>query len=88
MIEIQKGLFAELRTFTHGGVSHSRYDIRSSEGYCFWEKSQPENYNEKGELLPLNERVFSRFAITPYKTIEEINANFVSVPIEAEFKIS
>ena len=88
MKEIQKGLFAELRTFTHGGVSHSRYDIHSADGYCFWEKSQPENYGENGELLPLAERVFSRFAITPYKTVEEINAHFVSVPIEADFKIS
>ena len=88
MREIQKGLFAELRTFTHGGVSYSRYDIRSGDGYCFWEKSQAENYNEKGELKPLAERVFSRFGITPYKTIEEINANFVSVPLEAEFMIS
>ena len=88
MIEIQKGLFAEIRTFTHGGVSHSRYDIRSSEGYCFWEKSQPENYNENGELLPLEKRVFSQFAITPYKTVDEINDNFISVPVDNNFVIS
>lgn len=87
-IEIQEGLWAELRTFMIGGVSHSRYNVFSSEGYCFWEKSQPENYNENGELLPVAERFYSQFAITPFTTIEQINESFVSVPVEKDFVIS
>lgn len=88
MTEIQKGLMAELVTFKVNGVSHSHYNIHSSEGYCFWERLQPENYDEKGELLPLEKRVFSRFAVTSYKTIAEINEHFISVPIESNFVIS
>lgn len=87
-IEIQTGLWAHNRQFTFDGIFYSVYDLYSAEGYCFWEVNQPENYDEEGNLKPPVERVYSRIAYTPYETIEELNENFISVPIEPGFEIT
>ena len=86
--EIQPGLWAAVNVFTMNGVEYSFYDIYSSEGYHFWEVQQPENYNEDGELLPLNQRAFSEYARTAYRTIDELNANFKSVKFEDDNEVS
>lgn len=64
-----------------------KYDIYSAEGYCFWEVQQPENYDEEGNLKSPAERVYARVAYTCFSTIEELNANFISVPIEEGYEI-
>ena len=86
-VELQIGLWAYLHRFTFGGQEYASYDIYSAEGYCFWEVNQPENYDEEGNLLPASQRVYARIAFTAYETIEELNANFISVPIEEGFEI-
>ena len=86
-VEVQTGLWAWLRTYIFNGQEHKEYNVYSAEGYCFWEVSQPENYDEEGNLKPLEERVFAQFAITPYTTIEEVNAAFVSVPVQDGYEI-
>ena len=86
-VEIQTGLWAHLHSFTLNGTVYSKYNIYSEDGYCFWEVNQPENYDEEGNLKPPSERVYARIAYTCYTTIEELNANFVSVPIEEGFEI-
>ena len=62
--EIQTGLWAHLVTFTMSGVTYSNYTIYSAEGYCFWDITQPENYDEEGNLLPLEQRVFAQYTRT------------------------
>ena len=85
-VEIQTGLWAAENTFTMNGVQYTFYNLYSAEGYCFWEVNQPENYDKEGGLLPLAQRVFAQYAHTAYRTIEDLNANFVSVPIQEGFK--
>ena len=86
-VEIQVGLWAVVNSFTVSGVTYSFYDIYSAEGYCFWEIQQPENYDEYGDLLPLEQRVFAQYMSTGYTTIEELNANFESVPVQDGYEI-
>lgn len=86
-VEVQTGLWAYLKSFTYNGTVRSHYNIYSAEGYCFWEVNQPENYNEDGTLKPPAERYYSRMCFTACKTIEEVNANFISVKIEEGFVI-
>lgn len=86
-IEIQTGLWAWLRTYTFNGQERQRYNLYSAEGYCFYEVNQPENYDEDGNLLPPEDRVYARYAITGYTTIDELNANYVSVPMEDGYEI-
>jgi hypothetical protein len=86
-VEIQPGLWAFLNSFTVGGTTYSNYHLYSAEGYCFWEVQQPENYDAEGNLLPPTERMYAQYCITACTTIEELNANFVSVPVEEGFEI-
>lgn len=80
-VEIQTGLWAYLRSFTVRGVTHSRYLLYSAEGYCFWDDMTPENYDEEGNLVPIEQRMFAQYASTPFTTIEELNQHFFSTEI-------
>lgn len=86
-VEIQTGLWASVHSFTASGKTYSFYDIYSSEGYCFWEVQQPENYSERGMLLPLEQREYVTYMRTGYRTIEELNENFESVQYKDGYEI-
>lgn len=85
-VEIQKGLWAYLHTFTLNGIPHSYYKLYSAEGYCFYDLEQPENYDEDNNLVPPTERVYAQFCTCVYP-FEEINQHYVSVPVEEGFEI-
>lgn len=88
-IEIQKGLYLLETPFKVLGVEYIRREIYSADGYHFWEREQPENYDEEGNLLPIEERQFATYAILSayYTTTELINADFISVPVEEGYEI-
>ena len=86
-IEIQTGLWAYWYTFTVLGTTYGRYELYSAEGYCFWEVEQPKNYDEESNLKPLEQRVFATYAATAYTTVDELNANFISVPYEEGYEV-
>lgn len=87
-IEIQTGLYAHLHTWTAGGRTYSAYRLYSAEGYCFYQLSTPENYDEEGNLKPANERVYATYmACSIFDTIESLNADVVSVPAEEGYEI-
>ena len=86
-VEIQTGLWAYLREYTVGGQPRARYVIYASEGYVFYNIDQPENYNEEGNLLPLEQLVYATYASTVCTTIDQINASFVSVPYEEGYEV-
>ena len=86
-VEIQTGLWAHEHHYTFNGQPRMRYWLYSAEGYCFWEVQQPENYDEEGNLLPLEQRVFAQYAATTYTTIEQLNEAYVSVPVQDGYEI-
>lgn len=87
-IEIQTGLYAHLHTYTVGGNQRSRYNLYSAEGYCFYKLSTPENYDDEGNLKPVNERVYMTYlSCSILDTLESINADVVSVPVEEGYEI-
>lgn len=84
-IEIQTGLYLLETPFYVSGVQYIRRELYSADGYCFWERTQPENYvdgDTEGELLPLEQRVFAQYARLSayYSSVYLINADFISVP--------
>lgn len=86
-VEAQTGLWAYLDVFTMNGVTYSYYNIYSSEGYCFYNVDQPENYDEEGNLKPAEQRVYATYCSTVCKTIDEVNAHFVSVPYQEGYEV-
>ena len=84
-IEVQTGLWANLRTITFGSITRSNYALYSSEGYCFYEIAN--NLDEEGNLRPENERIYAQYMSTTYTTVDEINEKIVSVPIQEGYEI-
>lgn len=85
-VEIQTGLWAAVHSFIVRGTTYSFYDLYSSEGYCFWDTMTPENYDEDGNLLPLEQRLFAQYARTSFTSIDELNEVFFSVPIQPGYE--
>lgn len=91
MKEIQTGLYLEEHEFVIGGITHYNSTLSSANGYCFYDKTE-EVFNEDGNIIPLeeiqpNQRKYSRWLKTPLTDIDEINAQYVSVPIEDGFEV-
>lgn len=88
-IEIQTGLWLYSYDKTIGGNTYNFKQLFSAEGYCFWNAGVPENYDEYGNLLPLEQRIFAQWAALSigYTTIEQINADFHSVPVQDGYEI-
>ena len=84
-IEVQTGLWADLVTVTFGSITRSKYNLYSAEGYCFYEPAN--NLDEDGNLRPENERIYYQFMYTNYTTVEQINAEIVSVPVQDGYEI-
>lgn len=85
--KIQPGLYAAINSFKVRDTTHVFYDLYSEEGYCFYEVSQPENYDENGNLLPENQRVYAQYARTAYTMLRNLKENFVSIPVQEGFQI-
>ena len=86
-VEVQTGLWADQRTVTLGNMTRVKFDLYSADGYCFYLISDTANYDEDGNLLPENQRVYAQFMYSGYSTIEQINADVVSVPVQEGFEI-
>lgn len=86
-VEIQTGLWAAENRYTFAGQPRMRYDLYSAEGYCFWSMMQAENFDEEGNLVPMEQRVFAQYARTPFTTIDELNETFFSVPVQDGYEI-
>ena len=89
MVEIQKGLFLEARSFVVNGVFHYNSILHSADGYCFYDKTE-EIYDEERNLVTdvkPTQRRYMRGIITPITSIEELNSIYVSLPIEDNFEI-
>lgn len=85
-VEVQTGLWAVERTVTMGSMTMTKHDLYSSEGYCFYIPAN--NIDEDGNLLPESERLYYQFMYSAYETIEEINENVVSVPVQEGYEIA
>lgn len=90
-VEIQTGLWMHEEQRTIAGRVYTLRKLYSAEGYCFWQVSQPENYDEEGNLKPESERVYAQYAGLSASmglwTYEQLNAEFISVPVQDDYEI-
>jgi hypothetical protein len=86
-VEIQTGLWGDLITTTFGSMTRTKYNLYSAEGYCFYDKTYPYNLDDEGNLKPANELMYSQYQVTTCTTIEQVNARFVSVPVQPGYEI-
>ena len=64
----------------------SKWELYSAEGWCFYDLTQPENYDEEGNLLPPENRIYSQYMIMR-KDEQYVNDNIISVPIKEDYEI-
>lgn len=86
-VQIQEGLYLYVYTKTILGNTYTFRELYSAEGYCFYQLSQSENYDEEGNLKPANQLQYFQYMSCAMTTVEEINADIVSVPIQDGFFI-
>lgn len=85
-VEVQTGLWANARTLTLGSMTKTFYDLYSAEGYCFYLPAN--NLDEDGNLRPESERLYYQYMSTAYQTVDQINENVVSVPVQDGYEIA
>lgn len=90
-VEVQTGLRAYLQTSTINGRVYSWYTLYSAEGYCFYDLTD-EYCDKDGNLIPEEDvlptqRIYYQYMCLSSltSTVEQINARFVSVPIQEGF---
>lgn len=90
-IEIQTGLYVHDEVKVIGGREYTFRKLYSAKNYCFYDVEQPENYDEEGNLLPAEQRVYAQYsnlAISQSSwTYEQINARYISVPAQSGYQL-
>lgn len=82
----KEGLYIYEYERTVGSVTRTIWQLYSADGWCFYDLTIPENYDEEGNLRPANERVYYQYSIMP-KDEEYVTNNIISVPVEEGFEI-
>lgn len=94
-VELQIGLYLEEYTRTIGGTIYTFRKLHSSDGYCFYD-AEAEIYDEEGNLVAPEDvtpemRVYSQnmslAIIFSSWTYEQLNARFISLPIQDGWEI-
>lgn len=88
-VEVQTGLWWDYQPFTspiNGDTVHYG-ELYASEGYCFYDLNQPENYDEEGNLLPATDLVYAVWCTCLESSAEGINAYIVSVPYQEGYEV-
>lgn len=81
---IQEGLFLYEYSKVISGKTMFFAQLYCSDGYCFYDKNQAENYDEENNLKPENELTYARFAYIPHGTDL---SNLVVVKVKDEYGI-
>lgn len=58
-----------------------KWELYSAEGWCFYDLAQPENYDEEGNLVPAEQRVYAQYMIMT-KNEERVTNEIICVPVE------
>lgn len=91
-VEIQTGLWLYEYQRTIGGREYTFRQLYSAEGYCFYNMQTPENFDEEGNLLPPEERLYVQFAQLAISmsswTYEQLGEVFISVPVQDGYYIA
>ena len=81
---VQEGLFLYEYSKVVSGKTLQFARLYAADGYCFYDKDQPENYDEENNLKPENELTYAQYAVIPYGID---TSKFVCVKVKDGFGI-
>lgn len=79
----KEGLYVVETPVILNGVSIVKWELHSADGYHFYDLKQAENYDENGDLLPIENLHYTRYMIMR-KDEQYVTDNIISVPIPTE----
>ena len=82
----KEGLYILEYDRTLGSMTRTIWELYSADGWCFYDLAQPENYDEEGNLLPPEQRVYAQYMIMPKNEVRVTN-EIICVPVEEGFEI-
>lgn len=82
----KEGLYIHETNFVWNGTTYYTWELYSADGWCFYDLEQPENYDEEGNLLPAEDRVYAQYSTMP-KDEEYVTNNIISVPVQDGYEI-
>jgi hypothetical protein len=82
---IKEGLYCHEYQMTFGNLSYTVWELFAADGYCFYDLQQPENYDEDGNLLPIEKLVHMKYMKT--KADQNYLDNIICVPCEHDYDI-
>ena len=82
----KEGLYIYEKNVTAGSLSWTVWELYSADGWCFYDLTIPENYDEEGNLLPAEDRVYAQWA-SMRKNEEYVTNNIISVPVQDGYEI-
>lgn len=82
----KEGLYVYEKQMNVGSLSWTIWELYSADGWCFYDLTQPENYDEDGNLLPENQRVYAQF-MSMRKNEQYVTDNIISVPVQEGYEI-
>ena len=74
---VQEGLWADLIILKVKDKTFKKYNLYSSEGYCFYEKRED-----------AEDKIYYEYMSSGYQSIEQINENVVSISKRDEYEIA
>lgn len=87
-VEVQTGLWLYTYTKTIGSNTYTFGEVYASEGYCFYNLTVGENFDEEGNLVPAEDRVYAVYSTAGLNaTADSVNAIFVSVPYQEGYEV-
>lgn len=82
----KEGLYIFEKQMNVGSLSWTVWELYSADGWCFYDLEQPENYDEEGNLLPAEQRVYAQYR-TMRKNEAYVTNNIISVPVQDGYEI-
>lgn len=82
----KEGLYIYEHDVTMGSLSWTVWELYSADGWCFYDLAIPENYDEDGNLLPAEDRVYAQYK-TMRKDEEYVTNNIIPVPVQDGYEI-
>ena len=82
----KEGLYILETNLVLAGIAITKWELYSAEGYCFYDLTIPENYDEEGNLVPENQRTYYQYSIMR-KDEEYVTNNIISVPVQDGYRI-
>ena len=83
---IKEGLYCNEYQVTFGIITYMVWELFSAEGYCFYDLTQPENYDEEGNLLPPEQCVHAKY-MKMRANQEYVDTNIICIPCEHDYDI-